>query len=114
MIHRLEVENFYSIRETQVIDLRVGAKVPDEEGRFAQINDGSGDRVPKTVALFGANASGKSNALKALTFLRWFLVDSVNATPNAMLEFVPFADTASATSTTRIKVHLIGSKTCQI
>jgi len=44
MIHRLEIENFYSIRETQVIDLRIGAKVPDDEGRFAQINDGSGER----------------------------------------------------------------------
>ena len=58
MIQRLEIENFYSIRETQVIDLRIGAKVPDEEGRFAKINDGSDERVPKTVALFGANASG--------------------------------------------------------
>jgi hypothetical protein len=105
MIHRLEIENFYSIRETQVIDLRIGAKVPDEEGRFAEINDGSGDRVPKVVALFGANASGKSNVLKALTFLRWFLVDSVNAAPDAMLEFVSFADASGTASTTRIKVY---------
>jgi len=105
MIRRLEIENFYSIRNTQVIDLRVGAKVPDEEGRFAEIRDGSGERVPKTVALFGANASGKSNVLKALTFLRWFLVDSVNAAPEAMLEFVSFADAVGTASTTRIKVH---------
>ena len=66
MIHRLEIENFYSIRETQVIDLRIGAKVPDEEGRFGRDHDGSGERVPKTVAFFGANASGKSNVLRAL------------------------------------------------
>jgi hypothetical protein len=105
MIYRLEIENFYSIRETQVIDLRIGAKVPDEEERFAVINDGTGDRVPKVVALFGANASGKSNVLKALTFLRWFLVDSVNLAPEAMLEFVPFADAASTASTTRIRVY---------
>jgi hypothetical protein len=105
MIHRLEIENFYSIRETQVIDLRIGAKVPDDEGRFAQINDGSGERVPKTVAFFGANASGKSNVLKALTFLRWFLVDSVNAAPDAMLEFVSFADTTGTASPTRIKIY---------
>jgi hypothetical protein len=104
MIHRLEIENFYSIRETQVIDLRIGAKVPDEEGRFATVNDGSGERVPKTVALFGANASGKSNVLKALAFLRWFLVDSVKEAPGAMFPYLPFADTKGASATTRIKV----------
>jgi len=61
--------------------------------------------VPKTVAFFGANASGKSNVLKALTFLRWFLVDSVNAAPDAMLEFVSFADTTGTASPTRIKIY---------
>src|ERR1035437_7765031 len=81
MIHRLEIENFYSIRETQVIDLRIGAKVPDEEGRFGRLRDGSDVRVPKTVAFFGANASGKSNVLKALSFLHWFLVRSFELPP---------------------------------
>ncbi len=104
MIHRLEIENFYSIRETQVIDLRIGAKVPDEEGRFAEVKDGSGGRVPKTVAFFGANASGKSNVLKALAFLRWFLVESVKEAPDAMLPFMPFADATGVVSATRIKV----------
>lgn len=105
MIRRLEIENFYSIRETQVIDLRIGAKVPNDGSRFYETSDGSGDRVPKVAGLFGANASGKSNVLKALTFLRWFLVDSVNAAPDAMLEFVSFADVTGAASTTRIRVH---------
>ena len=103
MIHRLEIENFYSIRETQVIDLRIGAKVPDEEGRFGQINDGSGERVPKTVALFGANASGKSNVLKALAFLRWFLVDSFALPPDVGLPVLRFADGNHDPS--RLRVH---------
>lgn len=92
MIQRLEIENFYSIRETQVIDLRIGAKVPDEEGRFAEVKDGSGVRVPKTVAFFGANASGKSNVLKALAFLQWFLVQSFNWPPDAPIPTFRFAD----------------------
>ena len=92
MIHRLEIENFYSIRETQVIDLRVGAKVPDEEGRFGRLRDGSDLRVPKTVAFFGANASGKSNVLKALAFIEWFLADSFTAAPDEPLPLWRFAD----------------------
>jgi hypothetical protein len=103
MIHRLEIENFYSIRETQVIDLRIGAKVPDEEGRFAEMKDGSKGRVPKTVAFFGANASGKSNVLRALAFLRWFLVDSVSLPLDASLPDLRFADGNAAP--TRINVH---------
>jgi hypothetical protein len=103
MIHRLEIENFYSIRETQVIDLRIGAKVPDEEGRFAEIKDGSGERVPKTVAFFGANASGKSTVLKALAFLRWFLLESFALSPDASLPVLRFADGNS--DPTRIRVH---------
>jgi AAA15 family ATPase/GTPase len=105
MIHRLEIENFYSIRETQVIDLRIGAKVPDDEGRFGQIKDGSGERVPKTVALFGANASGKSNVLKALSLLQWFLVESWKLPTGADLPFPNFADSECSAKPTRIRVH---------
>ena len=92
MISRLEIENFYSIRERQVIALCIGAKVPDEEGRFATISDGSGERVPKTVAFFGANASGKSNVLRAINFLSWFLEDSLKRSPDDPLPVSRFAD----------------------
>jgi hypothetical protein len=103
MIHRLEIENFYSIRETQVIDLRIGAKVPDEEGRFDRLRDESNVRVPKALAFFGANASGKSNVLRALAFLRWFLVDSVTLPLDASLPDLRFADGNALP--TRIKVQ---------
>jgi hypothetical protein len=102
MIRRLEIENFYSIRETQVIDLSIGERVPEEEGRFGHLRDGSGVRVPKTVAFFGANASGKSNVLRALAFLRWFLVDSFTLRPDESLPDLRFADGNAAP--TRIKV----------
>ena len=47
MIYRLEIDNFYSIRERQVIDLTVGRKVPDEPGRLVRIHDGSEERAPR-------------------------------------------------------------------
>lgn len=76
MLYRLEIENFFSIRDPQVLDLRVAKSVPDEEKRLAPIFPGSPDRVAKTVALFGANGSGKSTVLKAFAFVSWFLRDS--------------------------------------
>jgi hypothetical protein len=102
MIRRLEIENFYSIRETQVIDLSIGERVSEEEGRFGHLRDGSGVRVPKTVAFFGANASGKSNVLRALAFLGWFLEDSFKLAPDAPLPLWRFAD--GNNSPARIKV----------
>ncbi|MEA2755595.1 MAG: hypothetical protein QOJ54_1884, partial [Aliidongia sp.] len=35
MLHRLEIENFYSIRDPQIIDLRVAGNAPPEPERFA-------------------------------------------------------------------------------
>ncbi|RRD21406.1 abortive infection protein [Brucellaceae bacterium VT-16-1752] len=76
MICRLEIENFYSIRDPQILDLRIPRNVPDYPERFFPLFPGAEERVPKVVALFGANGSGKSSVLKALTFLSWFLKDS--------------------------------------
>jgi uncharacterized protein len=92
MIRRLEIENFYSIRDLQVIDLAIGDKVPEDLGRFGHFLDGSDLRAPKTIALLGANASGKSNVLKALAFIRWFLLDSFGLTPEMPLPLFRFAD----------------------
>src|ERR1019366_5179420 len=75
----------------------------DEERRFAENKDGSGGRVPKVVALYGANASGKSNVLKALAFLRWFLLESFSLPPDATLPVLRFAD--GNANPIRIKVH---------
>jgi energy-coupling factor transporter ATP-binding protein EcfA2 len=73
MIHKIEIENFLSVRNSQVVDLRISAKVPDEFSRFARIFPGTTTRAPKIMALYGANASGKTNVLKALNFLIQFV-----------------------------------------
>ena len=89
MIYKLEIANFYSVREPQVIDLTVGRKVPEEAGRLVKIHDGSEDRAPRVIAIYGANASGKSNVLRAIAFLSWFvqfrLGDEMGIKPDAPL-----------------------------
>jgi hypothetical protein len=76
MLYGLELENFYSVCDSQVIDLRMAENVPDIPGRFVPIHVGSNDQVPKIVTFFGPNASGKSTVLRALTFLSWFVQHS--------------------------------------
>jgi len=107
MLYRLEIENFYSIRDHQVLDLTVDAKVPDPEGRYAPIFDGSDVRAPKVVALYGANASGKTTVLRALEFIVTMIRDSVQRTvPGFYVE--RFNDVESADRPIRLAVELGG------
>ncbi len=108
MLHRLEIENFYSIREPQVIDLRASAHVPEDADRLAPLWKGSTERAPKVVALFGANASGKSNVLKALSFLAWFIKDSFLAPRGGRMPFDRFNDEEALRAPTRLAVHIAG------
>ena len=108
MLHRLEIENFYSIRDAQTIDLRAAGNAPDEPERLAPLWKGASKRAPKVVAVFGPNASGKSNVLRALSFLRWFVKDSFAAAPNAWMPFQRFSDMDSREEPTRLAVHLAG------
>lgn len=108
MLYRLEVENFYSIRDRQVIDLRVARNTPNEDGRLAPIWQGAAERAPKVVAFFGANASGKSNVLKALPFLAWFLRSSFQAAPDAWMQYAPFQDDVMSDRPTRLAFSCAG------
>ncbi len=76
MLYKLEIENFYSIRDPQVLDLTIAPNVPDVENRFAPVFPGSELRAPKVISIYGANASGKTTVIKALQFLFAFVRDS--------------------------------------
>lgn len=111
MLHRVEIANFYSIRDPQVIDLRAASNAPDEPGRLAPLWRGASELSPKVVALFGANASGKSNVLKALSFLTYFVKDSFQLTPagaGAWMPYQRFNDAEMLSSPTRLAVHFAG------
>jgi energy-coupling factor transporter ATP-binding protein EcfA2 len=80
MLYKLEIDNFFSIRDPQALDLSIDSKVPDPERRFATVFDGADVRVPKVIALYGANASGKTTVLRALEFIVTMIRDSVTRT----------------------------------
>ena len=106
MIYRLEIENFYSIRDPQVLDLRISQSVPDYPERFSPLFPGATDRAAKVVGLFGANGSGKSSVLKALAFLAWFLKDSFQN--QSALPCERFNDEESMSRPIRLAVELGG------
>lgn len=108
MLYKLEVENFYSIRDLQVLDLSVDGKVTDPEGRYAQIFEGAEVRVPKVVALYGANASGKTTVLRALEFIITMARDSVQRTVPGFVGCERFNDEESCERPIRLAIELGG------
>ncbi|MDP9572191.1 UNVERIFIED_ORG: AAA15 family ATPase/GTPase [Agrobacterium larrymoorei] len=108
MLYKLEVENFFSIRDLQTLDLTVDGKVPDPEGRYAPIFEGADVRVPKVVAIYGANASGKTTMLRALEFIVTMIRDSVMRTVPGFAGIERFNDEESADRPTRFAIELGG------
>lgn len=107
MIYRLEIENFYCIRDRQILNLTVPRTTPDNPERFAPIFGGSNLRAPKVVAVYGANGSGKSTVLKALAFFAWFVKGSFqHAAPGLLCQ--RFNDQKSSSRPVRIAVEFGG------
>jgi uncharacterized protein len=107
MLYLLEIENFYSIKDAQVIDLRISENVRDDAERFASVYPGSVERAPKVVAVFGANGSGKSTVLRALAFAAWFFGQSFQHT-GKNLPCEKFNHAESANEPIRLAVELGG------
>jgi hypothetical protein len=108
MLHRLEISNFYSVREPQVIDLRTSGHLTPDPERTAPLWAGAPDRAPKVVVLFGANASGKSTILKSLSFLAWFVRESFRSAPESWMPYQRFNDEKFRDLPTRLAVHFSG------
>ncbi len=69
MLIQLRVENHRSVRDEQVLSMVAAAAGAREDARLLR-PAGLGEALLPAVALYGANASGKSNVLAALGFMR--------------------------------------------
>ena len=78
MIHKFSVENFYSIGEKVTVNLESNYKGTDDCELYLDWNVGSKHQaVAKICLVGGANASGKTNVLRALAYFKYLMVDSV-------------------------------------
>lgn len=88
---KIEFENFFSIRDQVRIDFRaanINTMLARELGH--NVIDWNGVPVLKSVGLFGPNASGKSNILKAINFCCRMILDSHLNNEGAVFNYEPF------------------------
>lgn len=76
MLIRFEVENFLSFKDRQQLSMIAGKDDEMAETHCVEPESEVKIRLLKSAAVFGANASGKSNLLKALLFMKHFVNNS--------------------------------------
>lgn len=73
MIRYMFLRNFFSFRGETLLDLRASAKTPTDDSFAPSMMN---DQVSVLTGVFGPNAAGKTNLLKGLAFLNFFLRNS--------------------------------------
>ncbi len=91
MILEIRLSNFFSIKDEVTLDMQAATiqtkKAKDLEQNTFECN---GERMLKTVAIYGANASGKSSVIKAIRWCVSMIFDSHSFNENTVFNFVPF------------------------
>lgn len=87
MILQFKVKNFLSIREVQTLDFTASADKTYEEYAVIKIKN---VRISKVGIIYGPNASGKSNILKALVWLIYYVILNRPHRSNAGTGLIPF------------------------
>ena len=91
MIIALKVKNFFSLREDAVLDFNIDSSSRRNLHDLSDnILDFNGDGFVNIIGLFGGNAAGKSNIIKAIAFCRNLIVNSHLANEGDQFDFLPF------------------------
>lgn len=87
----IEVENMYSIRDKIRIDFRA-ANIKTNQAKMLSDNVfvWNKQKILKTVGLFGPNAAGKSNIIKAIRFCCQLILECLSHNEGTTFNFRPF------------------------
>ena len=93
MLIEFTVGNFFSIKEPITLSM-VAAKIRSENSSIDENNTFAIEKklsLLTSAAIYGANASGKSNVVKALRFMQWFVLkSSKESLAGSAIETIPF------------------------
>ena len=91
MILELRLSNIFSLRDEITLSMQA-AKIQTQKAKALEGNlfTIGGEQMLKSVAVFGANASGKSNVIKGIRACIEMIRSSHNYNENTVFGFVPF------------------------
>lgn len=91
MILEIRLTNFFSIRDEVVLDMKA-ANLKSENAKALSDNIFSFNdtEILKTAAIYGANASGKTNIIKAIRFCCAMILNSTNHNENVIFNYRKF------------------------
>lgn len=72
MLIQFRYKNFKSFRDDTILDFSA-TKITEHSDRVVQIGN---EKILPTAAIFGANASGKSNVIEAFRFMTTYVIES--------------------------------------
>ncbi|GHS92831.1 transporter [Bacteroidia bacterium] len=91
MVLEIRLSNFFSIKDEMVLDMRAGgsksAKAQSLQNNVFAYKD---EQILKSVAIYGANASGKSNIIKAIQLSVQMILQSHLYNENVVFSIMPF------------------------
>ncbi|MEN3113310.1 ATP-binding protein [Uliginosibacterium paludis] len=87
MLHSLRFSNFFSFADETEVSFVLDARANGTESSFASA--ATDRQLSKLLAVVGANGAGKTNVIKALDFLCWFVTKSFFMEPGHSLAVQP-------------------------
>ena len=115
MLIQFRFKNFKSFRDDTILDLSA-TKITEHSDRV--ISAGY-DKLLPTAAIFGANASGKSNVIEAFRYMTTYVIEFFSyggdpndrKTKNKKLKYTPFLfDSASRDAESSFEVYFMGTE----
>lgn len=109
MLLEFRVKNFRSLRDEQVLSLVAAKDKTLQEINTMPSGIKVAPRLLRSAAIYGSNASGKSNFIKALQYMRGVVAESASVIqPGQTFNVQPFLlDTESSAQPTRFEVTFI-------
>lgn len=109
MLIEFRAKNFRSLRDEQVLSLVASSDKSQLDTHALETGLKAAPHVLKSAVVYGANASGKSNLIKALQYMRGVVLESASLQPGQTFERLqPFRlDATSAGEATSFEVTFL-------
>ncbi len=90
MLLEFRVQNYRSFRDESVLSLVASKDSALRDANIVETGVGAIPGAVRSAVVFGANASGKTNLIRALQLMRGVVVESASLPPNQIFNVQPF------------------------